>query len=86
MGIIAFPCVAVTMMSNIDTGTAIALATGLGTLFTSLEMLNRTVFLPSAGTLMKKGCEEGNDTKIFMGFWVIPTALYVVVRCFTSSC
>ena len=46
MGIISFPCVAVTMMSGIDTGAAIALATGLGTLFTTLEMLNRTVFLP----------------------------------------
>ncbi len=84
MGIISFPCVAVTMMSGIDTGAAIALATGLGTLFTTLEMLNRTVFLPSAGALMKRGCEEGDDTKIFMGFWVIPTVMYTLFRGVTS--
>ena len=84
MGIISFPCVAVTMMSGVDTSAAIALATGLGTLFTSLEMLNRTVFLPSAGVLMKKGCQEGDDRKIFMGFWVIPTALYTLFRGVTS--
>lgn len=54
MGIISFPCVAIAMMSGIDTSAAIALATGLGALFTTLEMLCRTVFFPSAGALMKK--------------------------------
>ena len=44
MGIISFPCVAIAMMSGIDTSAAIALATGLGALFTTLEMISPTLF------------------------------------------
>lgn len=84
MGIISFPCVAIAMMSGIDTSAAIALATGLGALFTTLEMLCRTVFFPSAGALMKKGCEEADDRKIFLGYWVIPTGVYILTRGATS--
>ena len=83
MGIISFPCVAIAMMSGIDTSAAIALATGLGALFTTLEMLCRTVFFPSAGALMKKGCEEADDRKIFLGYWVIPTVA-ARARCQTA--
>ena len=84
MGIIAFPAVAIAMMSDIDTSTAIALATGLGTLFTALEMLCRTVIFTGAGAIMKRGCEEGDDVKMMVGFEVIPTICYVFARGVTS--
>lgn len=46
MGIISFPCVAIAMMSRIDTSAAIALATGLGALFTTLRDALPHGFLP----------------------------------------
>lgn len=33
---------------------------------------------------MKKGCEEADDRKIFLGYWVIPTGVYILTRGATS--
>ena len=41
MGIISFPCVALAIASDIDTTSAIALATGLATLFNSIDYVVR---------------------------------------------
>lgn len=80
MGIIAWPCVAIAMLADIEITAAIALATTLSLLFSSLEVFLRNVVCVSAGVLMKKGCEEGDDKKIFMGYWVIPVAMYTLMR------
>ncbi len=44
MGIISFPCIAVAMTSGVDTTTAIALATGLATIFTSVDYAVRILW------------------------------------------
>lgn len=80
MGIIAWPCVAVAMLADIEITAAIALATTLSLMFSSLEIFLRNVICVSAGVLMKKGCEEANETKIFVGYWVIPVAMYTLMR------
>ena len=58
MGIISFPCVALAIASDIDTTAAIALATGLATVFTSIDYVVR-VFCAICGNYMKKAAEEG---------------------------
>lgn len=68
LGMISFPCVALAISAKIDTGTAIALATGIGTIANSFIILCRNVFYVVSGNLMKKGCEEGNERKIWWGY------------------
>jgi len=80
MGIIAWPCVAVAMLSNLEIPAAIALATGLSALFSSLDVLLRNLICVAAGNLMKVGCEEGDEKKIFAGYWIIPVAMYTLMR------
>lgn len=72
LGMISFPCVALAIVADIDTATAVTLATGIGTLYNSFVILCRNVFFVATGELMKKGCEEGNERKIFWGYdgWV----------------
>ncbi|WP_138311653.1 MULTISPECIES: PTS sugar transporter subunit IIC [unclassified Clostridium] len=84
LGIISFPCVALAILTDIDTAAAITLATALGTLFNALEIFSRTAFLTGCGSLMRKGCEEGNDKKIFWGYLGIPTIIYFITRGLTS--
>ena len=57
MGIISFPCVAIAVASNIDTTAAIALATGLATVFTSVDYVVR-VFCAMCGDMMKKAAQN----------------------------
>jgi len=80
MGIIAWPCVAITMIADLEITAAIAFATTLSMLFSSLEIFLRNVICVSAGVLMKKGCEEANEAKIFTGYWVIPVVMYTLMR------
>lgn len=83
MGIISFPCIAVAMTSGVDTTTAIALATGLATIFTSVDYAVRAL-TAAAGNAMKQAAERG-DWKGF-GWWYVgfPTVLYLVERGVTS--
>lgn len=80
MGIIAWPCVAIAMISNLEIPAAIALATALSALFSSFDVFIRNVVCVAAGNLMKTGCAEGDETKIFVGYWVIPVAMYILMR------
>jgi len=83
MGIISFPCIAVAMTSGVDTTTAIALATGLATIFTSVDYAVRAL-TAAAGSAMKRAAEK-NDWKGFSWWYVgFPTALYLVERGVTS--
>lgn len=79
MGIISFPCVALAIISDIDTTAAIALATGLATLFTSIDYVVR-IFCAMCGNYMKKAAEEGNWTKFGWFYVGFPTLFYVVER------
>lgn len=83
MGIISFPCIAVAMTSGVETTAAIALATGLATIFTSVDYAVRAL-TAAAGTAMKQAAEK-NDWKGFSWWYVgFPTVLYLVERGVTS--
>ena len=79
MGIISFPCVALAIAADIDTAAAIALATGLATVFTSVDYVVRA-FTAVCGTYMKKAAEEGNWTKFGWCYVGLPTIFYLVER------
>ena len=83
MGIISFPCVAIAVASNIDTTAAIALATGLATVFTSVDYVVR-VFCAMCGDMMKKAATEGNWTKFAWAYDGFPTIFYLIERGLTS--
>lgn len=83
MGIISFPCIAVAMASGVETTAAIALATGLATIFTSVDYAVRALSA-AAGNAMKQAAEK-NEWKSFTWWYVgFPTALYLVERGVTS--
>lgn len=83
MGIISFPCIAVAMKSGLETTAAIALATGLATIFTSVDYAVRAL-TAAAGNAMKRAAEK-NDWKGF-AWWYdgFPTVLYLLERGLTS--
>ena len=83
MGIISFPCVALALNANIDTGTAIGLATGLATVFTSVDYAVRAI-AAMCGEYMKKAVGEANWTKFAWGYVGFPTVLYLLERGLTS--
>ena len=77
MGIISFPCVALAIASDIDTTAAIALATGLATVFTSIDYVVR-VFCAICGNYMKKAAEEGKWKKFGWFYVGFPTIFYLL--------
>lgn len=79
MGIISFPCVALAIASDIDTTAAIALATGLATVFTSIDYVVR-VFCAICGNYMKKAAEEGKWKKFGWFYVGFPTIFYLLER------
>lgn len=79
MGIISFPCVAIAIASNIDTTAAIALATGLATVFTSIDSVVRLVCV-QFGEMMKNAAAEGNWKKFTWGYVGLPTIFYLLER------
>jgi len=79
MGIISFPCVALAIAADIDTTASIALATGLATVFTSVDYVIR-VFTAMCGNYMKKAAEEGNWKKFGWFYVGLPTIFYIVER------
>lgn len=83
MGIISFPCVALAIASDIDTTAAIALATGLATVFQSVDYMVR-IFTAMCGNYMKHAAEKGN-WKEFGWFYVgFPTIFYFFERAVPS--
>lgn len=83
MGIISFPCVAIALNSNIDTATAIGLATGLATVFTSVDYAVRAL-TAMCGDFMKKAAEKANWKQFAWGYVGLPTVLYLIERGLTS--
>lgn len=83
MGIISFPCVAIALVSNLETTAAIALATGLATLFTSIDYAVR-IFCAMCGDMMKKAAQEGNWKKFAWAYDGLPTIFYLIERGLTS--
>lgn len=80
MGIISWSCVALAMLSKLEIPAAIALATALAALFQSMDVMIRNLICVASGSLMKQGCEQGDEKKIFVGYWVIPVAMYTLMR------
>lgn len=83
MGIISFPCVALALTSGIETTSAIALATTLATLFTSIDRFGG-VITAMCGEVMKRGAEEVNYKKFAWGYVGLPTVYYAIQRGVTS--
>ena len=83
MGIISFPCIAVAMMSGIETTAAIALATGLATIFTTVDYAVRAL-TAAAGNAMKKAAEQSNWGAFTWWYDGFPTVLYLLERGLTS--
>ena len=83
MGIISFPCIAVAMLSGIETTAAIALATGLATIFTTVDYAVRAL-AAAAGNAMKKAAEQNNWKSFTWWYAGFPTALYAIERGLTS--
>lgn len=79
MGIISFPCVALAIAADIDTTAAIALATGLATVFTSVDYIVR-VFTAMCGNYMKKAAADGEWTKFGWFYVGFPTIFYLLER------
>ena len=83
MGIISFPCIAVAMVSGIETTAAIALATGLATIFTTVDYAVRAL-TAAAGGAMKKAAEQNNWKSFAWWYDGFPTVLYLIERGLTS--
>ena len=83
MGIISFPCVAVALVSGIETTAAIALATGLATIFTTCDYAVR-ILAAMSGEYMKKAAEKGNWKGFGWGYVGFPTILYFFERGVTA--
>lgn len=79
MGIISFPCVALAIVADIDTTAAIALATGLATLFTSVDYIVRA-FCAVCGNYMEKAAKEGKWTEFGWFYVGFPTIFYLLER------
>ncbi len=85
LGTVSFACVGLAMASNLDTAEAITLSTGIATLSNSFIILCRNIIYTSAGNLMKKGCEEADEKKIWWGYEgivILGTILERFIPCF----
>lgn len=85
LGTVSFACVGLAVASNLDTAEAIALSTGIATLSNSFIILCRNVIYTFAGNVMKKGCEEANEKKIWWGYEgivILGTILERFIPCF----
>lgn len=83
MGIISFPCIAVAMQSGLETTAAIALATGLATIFTSVDYAVRAL-TAAAGNYMRKAAADGKWSAFAWWYDGFPTVLYLIERGLTS--
>lgn len=71
LGYVSFPCIAMAMLANIDTATAIALSATVAVLAAYTGLIEKCIVGPFAVNVFIKGVEEDNEKKQLLGYEII---------------
>lgn len=79
VGAISYPTIAIALASDVDAGTAVALAASISTLAAHVSNLSRfaNVYFDK---MFKKGIEEGNETKWILAYHIFPQIVLFVIK------
>ena len=71
LGYVSFPCIAMAMLSNLDVATSVTLSATVGVLAAYTGLIEKSIIGSFAVNVFRKGVEEGNEKKQFVGYMVI---------------